>query len=77
MTSNPPDVRPVLGNRPATKVAKRSRELSEIEKLLYPAWLDDDTASGGPNYLGSVTLLLIVALPVELAALALLLAVAS
>ena len=77
MTSNPPDVRPVLGNRPATKVAERSRELSEIEKLLYPAWLDHDTASNGPCYLGYVVLLLVVALPVELGVLAALLVVAS
>ena len=77
MTSNPPDVRRVLENRPATKVAERSRELSEIEKLLYPAWLDHDSASGGPSYLGYVMLILIVALPVELGALAALLAIAS
>lgn len=77
MTSNPPDVRPVLGNRPATKVAERSRELSEIEKLLYPAWLDHDSASDGPSYLGYVMLILIVALPVELGVLAALLVAAS
>lgn len=77
MTSNPPDLRPVLGSRSATKVAERSRELSEIEKLLYPAWLDHDSASGGPSYLGYVMLILIVALPVELGVLAALLVIAS
>ena len=77
MTSNPPDLRPVLGNRSATRAAERSRELSEIEKLLYPAWLDHDSASDGPSYLGYVVLLLIVALPVELGVLAALLVIVS
>ena len=77
MTSNPPDLQPLLGNRPATKKPERSRELSEIEKLLYPAWLDHDSASGGPSYLGYVVLILIVALPLELGALAALLVAAS
>lgn len=70
-------LRPVLGNRSATKVAERPRELSEIEKLLYPAWLDHDSASVGPSYLGYVMLLLIVALPVELGVLAALLVATS
>jgi hypothetical protein len=77
MTSNPPELRPVLGNRSATKEAERSRELSEIEKLLYPAWLDHDSASDGPSYLGYIVLILIVALPIELGVLAALLVAAS
>lgn len=51
--------------------------MSEIEKLLYPAWLDHDSASDGPSYLGYIVLILIVALPIELGVLAALLVAAS
>lgn len=37
---------------------QRPAELTEIERLVYPAWLDDDPASGGPNYLGHAALMM-------------------
>lgn len=72
MTSNPPDVRPILEEQKA-KVAERPSDLSDIEKLLYPAWLDHDSATGGPNYPGYVMLILAVALPLLLGVMAILL----
>ena len=72
MTSNPPDVRPILEEQKA-KAAERPSELSDIEKLLYPAWLDHDSATGGPSYLGYVMLILAVALPLLVGVMALLL----
>lgn len=72
MTSNPPDVRPIL-ERQKARVAERPNELSDIEKLLYPAWLDHDSATGGPSYLGYVMLILAVALPLQLGVMAILL----
>jgi hypothetical protein len=70
MTSNPPDVRAVLEKKAATKAAERPSELSELEKLLYPVWLDHDCATGGPSYLGYVMVILAIALPAELGVLA-------
>lgn len=77
MTSDPPAVRPVLAKTPIAKAAERPSELNDLEKLLYPAWLDHDTATGGPSYLGYVMLVLIVALPLLLGVMAILLVLFS
>jgi hypothetical protein len=50
--------------------ARRPDSLSEAEKLVYPAWLDQGGASGGPSYLGQIVVQLLVALPLMLAVLA-------
>ena len=47
----------------------RPAEPGDLEKL-FPRWLDNDQASGGPNYLGYAALLLPVALLAILALLA-------
>jgi hypothetical protein len=54
----------------ARPASARPDSLSEAEKLIYPAWLDQGGASGGPSYLGHIVVLLLVALPLILVVLA-------
>lgn len=55
-----------------TRVHKAARpNVTDYEALFFPAWMDDDPASEGPNYLGYVASILVVALFVEFAVLAL------
>lgn len=68
MTAQPPRLKAPPG---ASRGAEdRHPALSDTERLLYPAWLDRDVATGGPSYLGYVMLLLIAAIIIELIALA-------
>jgi hypothetical protein len=64
-----PPVRPL-------REPSRPGELSDIEQMLYPRWLDYDPTTGGPSYLGYLMLLLMVALPVLLLSLAIIVALA-
>jgi hypothetical protein len=68
VTSNPPDASKVAAA--ARHARARPAVLTETEKLLYPAWLDHDGATGGPSYLGHVVALLLIALPLLLGVLA-------
>lgn len=52
----------------------RPPELSELEKLLFPCWMDRDPATRGPNRLGHVAVLLPLSLLVWFATMAMLLA---
>ncbi len=70
MTGNHPVVRIDLTQSRAVSVAARPRELSAFEQVLFPAWLDHDQATGGPNYLGYSMLLMPLSLLVGLAVLA-------
>lgn len=55
----------------ARALPPRPEELSDLERLLFPRWMDHDTATGGPNYMGYVMCLLVVGLLAVLAILAL------
>jgi hypothetical protein len=47
------------------------KNVSDYETLFFPAWMDEDPAGKGPNYLGYTAAVLVVALPIELVVLAL------
>lgn len=61
------------GRRPPHTQRKKAARpnVTDYEALFFPAWMDDDPASDGPNYLGYVATVLVVALLFEFAVLAL------
>ena len=72
MTSNPPPLRvePAVPPEPS-KPPPRPAGLSDLEKFLFPQWMDHDSATGGPHYMGYVMGLITIGLFAVLAVLAL------
>lgn len=56
---------PVKEARPKPRFGAdgRPQELSDLERLVFPKWLDHDSATGGPSYLGYVMVELVIGLP--------------
>lgn len=72
MTSNPPPVQVEhVSPRAAQEPAPRPEELTELEKAIFPRWMDHDHATGGPNYMAYVMWLITIYLFAVLAVLAL------
>lgn len=72
MTANPPPVKvermpPPVAHEPPP----RPEDLSELEKVIFPRWMDHDHATGGPNYMAMVMWLITIELFAMLAVLAL------
>lgn len=77
MTAQPPKVKVAPGATAAdTQPNGRHPALSELEKMVFPAWLDKDPATGGPSYLGYVALLLIAAVIIQFVLMAIIVATA-
>lgn len=71
MTANPPPVKVLRAEPPkSSKPPPRPEELSELEKVLFPRWLDHASPTGGPDYMGYVMLLITIGLVAVFAVLA-------